>query len=95
MYDSVWAIALALNDTIAQLEAYGSMYKLEDFQYSNIEMANMMLENLQAVNFNGLSVHFLFVTCILCVTSSYNYAVTVGTMLYKLYSLGTYVSTLS
>ena len=86
MYDSVWAIALALNKTIADLEANGSEYKLEDFQYSNVEMANMMLENLQAVNFEGISVHFLFVTYVLCDISRYNCAV--GTMLCKSTLLG-------
>ena len=50
VYDSIWAIALALNRTMEQ------GVTLENFTYDNAEMANIMQEELRSSSFQGISV---------------------------------------
>ena len=49
-YDAVWAIALALNATIAN----GT--KVEQFSYDNRRIADQLRDDLAAVRFKGISV---------------------------------------
>ena len=50
VYDSIWAIALALNRTMEQ------GVTLENFTYDNAEMANITQEQLRSSSFQGISV---------------------------------------
>ncbi|ELT92412.1 hypothetical protein CAPTEDRAFT_123994 [Capitella teleta] len=59
-YDSVWAVALALNKTLTKLIESGSSKRLEDFQYSDIEMADMITESMKEVEFEGLEGYVKF-----------------------------------
>lgn len=54
VYDSIWAIALALNRTIEQGIA------LENFTYENKEMADIIQEELRNSNFLGISVSVVY-----------------------------------
>ena len=62
-YDALIVIALALNASIADLEESIPPTKLEWFNFSNAEMAQVLLRNAQATDVHGLTVCRLF-TCI-------------------------------
>ena len=67
LYDDMWALAFALNDTMTMVEnadisgtrcedAYGSLVPLHMFNYSNEMMGCLIQWNLQRTNFSGLTV---------------------------------------
>jgi gamma-aminobutyric acid type B receptor len=58
VYDSAWAIALALNETISELASRG--LSIEDFTYENVNMSDMILNHFHSVNFSGISGQVLF-----------------------------------
>ncbi len=61
-YDGIIAIALALNATIADLQRLDPPRRLEDFSYSDEEMARAILKNADNLDFNGLLVNsFVFI----------------------------------
>ena len=69
LYDVMWVIAIALNNTIAMVRSgdinetgcsnvSGSLVPLEEFDYSNEKMGCLIQWNLQQTNFSGGSVRF-------------------------------------
>ena len=50
VYDSIWAIALALNRTLEE------GVTLENFTYDNVKMADEMQDRLRNSSFQGISV---------------------------------------
>ncbi|ELU02555.1 hypothetical protein CAPTEDRAFT_109334 [Capitella teleta] len=54
-YDSTWHAALALNRTLTKLIEKGSPKRLEDFRYSDIEMADLISTSVSEVAFKGIS----------------------------------------
>ena len=56
----VIAIALALNASIADLQRLDPPRRLEDFSYSDDEMARVILKNADNLDFTGLLVKVLF-----------------------------------
>ena len=65
VYDSIWAIALALNRTLED------GVTLENFTYDNVKMADAMQNRLHNVDFQGISVSVYVCVrtyvCMLCV----------------------------
>ncbi|KTG41069.1 hypothetical protein cypCar_00010070, partial [Cyprinus carpio] len=57
-YDAVWALALALNRTVAPLRAKG--WALEDFNYNNKEITAEIYRALNTSSFEGVSGHVVF-----------------------------------
>ncbi|KAI2656381.1 Gamma-aminobutyric acid type B receptor subunit 1 [Labeo rohita] len=57
-YDAVWALALALNKTVAPLRAKG--WALEDFNYNNKEITAEIYRALNTSSFEGVSGHVVF-----------------------------------
>uniref|UniRef100_A0A8C2GR48 Gamma-aminobutyric acid (GABA) B receptor, 1a n=1 Tax=Cyprinus carpio TaxID=7962 RepID=A0A8C2GR48_CYPCA len=57
-YDAVWALALALNKTVAPLRAKG--WTLEDFNYNNKEITAEIYRALNTSSFEGVSGHVVF-----------------------------------
>ncbi|XP_072047142.1 gamma-aminobutyric acid type B receptor subunit 1-like [Amphiura filiformis] len=59
-YDTVWAIALALNESINVLKATafpdGRIRRLEDFNYDDSEMMMVFYESLATVSFSGVTI---------------------------------------
>lgn len=53
-YDAVWALALALNKTVAPLKAKGR--RLEDFNYNNHDITAEIYRALNTSSFEGVSV---------------------------------------
>ncbi|KAK7491340.1 hypothetical protein BaRGS_00017441, partial [Batillaria attramentaria] len=53
-FDAVWAIALALNNTMQKLEEMGSSKRLEDFTYEDKEMSDLIFDSLLNVSFMGV-----------------------------------------
>lgn len=53
-YDAVWALALALNKTVAPLRAKG--WALEHFNYNNKEITAEIYRALNTSSFEGVSV---------------------------------------
>lgn len=53
-YDAVWALALALNKTVAPLKARGR--RLEDFNYNNHDITSEIYRALNTSSFEGVSV---------------------------------------
>uniref|UniRef100_A0A3P8W3I4 Gamma-aminobutyric acid type B receptor subunit 1 n=1 Tax=Cynoglossus semilaevis TaxID=244447 RepID=A0A3P8W3I4_CYNSE len=53
-YDAVWALALALNKTVAPLKAKGR--HLEDFNYNNNDITSEIYRALNTSSFEGVSV---------------------------------------
>lgn len=53
-YDAVWALALALNKTVAPLKAKGR--RLEDFNYNNRDVTAEIYRALNTSSFEGVSV---------------------------------------
>ena len=60
MYDSTWAVALALHNVSEQLERGNYSRRLEDFTYKDREMALMIRDSTQAVDFEGTTVAMLY-----------------------------------
>ena len=56
MFDTVWAAAVALNNTVAKLPSGQS---LNNFSYSNANLSEMIYEEALKVNFFGLTVSVL------------------------------------
>ena len=56
-YDNAIAIALALNASIADLQRLQPPRRLEDFSYSDAEMARVILHHAENIDFIGLQVH--------------------------------------
>ncbi|KAJ8044815.1 Gamma-aminobutyric acid type B receptor subunit 1 [Holothuria leucospilota] len=58
-YDAVWSVALALNETMNILKTSpledGSFKTLEDFTFDDKEISKIMLQELNAVHFEGVS----------------------------------------
>uniref|UniRef100_A0A8B9HJ04 Gamma-aminobutyric acid type B receptor subunit 1 n=1 Tax=Astyanax mexicanus TaxID=7994 RepID=A0A8B9HJ04_ASTMX len=57
-YDAVWALALALNKTVAPLRAKGR--RLEDFNYNNKDITAEIYRALNTSSFEGVSGHVVF-----------------------------------
>ncbi|KAG7475405.1 gamma-aminobutyric acid type B receptor subunit 1-like isoform X2 [Solea senegalensis] len=57
-YDAVWALALALNKTVAPLKAKGR--RLEDFNYNNHDITSEIYRALNTSSFEGVSGHVVF-----------------------------------
>lgn len=53
-FDAVWALALALNKTVAPLKAKGR--RLEDFNYNNHDITSEIYRALNTSSFEGVSV---------------------------------------
>ena len=53
MFDTVWAAALALHNTVKKLPSGQSLL---DFDYSNANLSEMIYEEALGVNFFGLTV---------------------------------------
>lgn len=53
-YDAVWALALALNKTVAPLKAKGR--RLEDFNYNNHDITAEIYRAMNTSSFEGVSV---------------------------------------
>ena len=77
-YDVLWILALALNDTMNEIQSgdinvthpeceklAGSLTSLENFTYSNAEMACILQENIYGTIFKGVTVCAFM--CTLCV----------------------------
>ena len=60
IYDNIITIALALNTSIADLQSLKTPRRLEDFSYSDEEMAKVILSNADNIDFVGLSVRKYF-----------------------------------
>lgn len=67
LYDDVWGLALALNDTMTMVEHGnitgtgcedfdGSLVSLENFTYGNAKMGCLINWSLRRTNFSGVSV---------------------------------------
>lgn len=53
-FDAVWALALALNKTVAPLKGRGR--RLEDFNYNNHDITSEIYRALNTSSFEGVSV---------------------------------------
>ena len=62
MFDTVWAAALALNNTAAKLSSGQSLL---DFNYSNSNLSKMIYEEALDVSFFGLTVSVLLLNLML------------------------------
>ena len=51
MYDEVWALALAINSSLPELEA--KHLSLQDYEYNNIVITNIIEDHLKDVSFAG------------------------------------------
>ena len=79
LYDDVWGLALALNDTLSMVDLGdisgtgcenlpGDLLPLEDFTYDNKKLGCLITWNLRKVNFLGVSVSLL--SCNVCYFNS-------------------------
>lgn len=70
LYDVMWVLAIALNNTLTAVEngdingtgcedAPGSLVPLEQFSYHNERMGCLIQWNLQQTNFSGVSVSLM------------------------------------
>ena len=58
-YDAAWAAALALHKTSEVLQTRTNRTRrLEDFTYEDMEMGQIILNALNAISFEGMSVRF-------------------------------------
>ena len=55
-YDAVWAVAMALNSSVAYLESLNQ--SLDSYNYDNKEVADIIMDNMEKVKFQGISVIF-------------------------------------
>ena len=53
-YDAIWAVALALNRTMSRLESNGT--SLEEYNYENQAIAEIIKNEIGDVQFMGMSV---------------------------------------
>ena len=53
-YDAVWAVALALNSSVAYLESVNQ--SLDAYNYDNKAVADIIMDNMEKVKFEGISV---------------------------------------
>ena len=53
-YDAIWAIALALNNSIQELQIHGKI--LTDFNYNDSKMGNIFLDQMKQIEFEGITV---------------------------------------
>ncbi|XP_046559273.1 gamma-aminobutyric acid type B receptor subunit 1-like, partial [Haliotis rubra] len=53
-YDSIWALALALNDTLTELIDTGSPKRLEDFAYNDDELGLLIWTKMLNVKYRGV-----------------------------------------
>ncbi|XP_048240319.1 gamma-aminobutyric acid type B receptor subunit 1-like [Haliotis rufescens] len=53
-YDSIWALALALNDTLTELIDTGNPKRLEDFAYSDAELGLLIWTKMLNVKYRGV-----------------------------------------
>ena len=51
MYDEVWSLALAINSSLPELET--KHLSLQDYEYNNIEITNIIEDHLKNVSFAG------------------------------------------
>ena len=56
-HDAMWAIALGLNASIADL----APRTLEEYSYGDEEMADVFKANIEQVHFDGVSVRIIFI----------------------------------
>ncbi|GFO40221.1 gamma-aminobutyric acid type b receptor subunit 2 [Plakobranchus ocellatus] len=59
-YDCMWAIAVALNNTLNYLKDTSDHRRLEDFEYRNQEFSKLLHQAMVNVTFNALSGPFAF-----------------------------------
>ena len=52
-YDAVWAVALALNSSVSYLESVNK--SLDSYNYDNKEVADIIMDNMEKVKFEGIS----------------------------------------
>ena len=55
-YDAIWAVALALNNTMTTLIGQGT--SLEEYNYENQAIADIILSEIADVHFMGMSVSY-------------------------------------
>ena len=60
-YDAIWAVAFALNRSIARLNELGM--SLDDFDYEKKEITDIIKSELQRVQFLGVSGEFFVFFC--------------------------------
>lgn len=53
-YDAIWAIALALNNSIQELQMHNKT--LTDFNYHDSEMGIILLNQMKQIEFEGVTV---------------------------------------
>ena len=58
-FDSVWMIALTLNNSIQQIHTELNR-SLEDFNYKDSDMAQILKKTLENLEFQGITVFFIF-----------------------------------
>ena len=58
-FDSVWMIALTLNNSIQQIHTELNR-SLEDFNYKDSDMAQILKKTLESLEFQGITVFFIF-----------------------------------
>ncbi|XP_077998724.1 gamma-aminobutyric acid type B receptor subunit 2-like [Glandiceps talaboti] len=54
-YDAIWAISLALNNTMNTLESSNGTKRLENFTYGDQEMSEMIMKSFHDISFDGVS----------------------------------------
>lgn len=59
-YDAIWAVALALNKTIARLRQRGEL--IENFTYTNKRIMSELWKAMNATQFLGVSVGLTLIT---------------------------------
>ncbi|KAI8792090.1 gamma-aminobutyric acid type B receptor subunit 2 [Biomphalaria glabrata] len=59
-YDAVWAIALALNNTLTYLKQTNDSRRLENFTYNDSQFSRLLHEGMKNVTFKALSGDFHF-----------------------------------
>ena len=65
-YDAVWAVALALNSSVAYLESVNQ--SLDAYNYDNKAVADIIMDNMEKVKFEGISVSVFVCMCCEMVT---------------------------
>lgn len=65
-YDTVWSVAVALNDTITTLEQTNSPKQIQDFSYTEFAMGNLILEFMKNVQMFGATVRLFELKSCLC-----------------------------
>ncbi|XP_070571218.1 gamma-aminobutyric acid type B receptor subunit 2-like [Ptychodera flava] len=60
VYDSVWAMALALNQTMTRLEHTDGNKRLENFTYEDNDISRMILQSFGNLTFDGITGRITF-----------------------------------